>query len=194
MFAQVIKGKARDAAAVRKQGQKWAEEVKPGAEGFLGSTGGVAQDGTFITVARFESEEAARKNSDRAEQGQWWKETEQYLEDVSFEDSTDVDDILGGGSDDAGFVQFMQGKVSDKAKARELGSQLEPMLRENRPDVLGGVVVWHGDDRFTQVMYFKSESEARQRESSPENQGPPEEWQNLFSDMSYIDVTEPELH
>ncbi|MEA2498931.1 MAG: hypothetical protein QOH26_1336 [Actinomycetota bacterium] len=195
MFAQIIKGKASDEAGLRKQNQKWVEELKPGSSGFLGSTGGIATDGTFVTIARFESEEAARKNSDRPEQGEWWKETEQYLEPGStFVDSTEVDEFLGGGSNDAGFVQVMQGSVSDKEKAKEMGQQMEPMLRENRPDVLGGMVVWHpGGSEFTQVMYFKSEAEARERESASDNSGPPEEFGKLFSNMTYIDLKEPEL-
>jgi hypothetical protein len=38
MFVQVIKGRARDAAAFKAQGQRWRDEVRPGAAGFLGST------------------------------------------------------------------------------------------------------------------------------------------------------------
>lgn len=194
MFAQVIKGKAKDAEALKTQLQKWADSVKQGAEGFLGSTAGVAADGTFIVVARFESEDAARKNSDRDEQGQWWAETEALIENPTFQDCTEVDEILSGGSNDAGFVQVMQGGVGDKEKVRELGRELEPQLRQNRPDVLGGIVAWHGGgNEFTQVTYFTSEQEAREREANPENQGPPEEWQNLFSEIEYIDLSDPIL-
>ena len=194
MFVQVIKGKTKDEAGLRKQTEKWVSDLKPGATGFLGSTGGIGTDGTFITIARFESEEAAKKNSDRPEQGEWWKETEQYLDNPTFVDSTEIDEILDGGSNDAGFIQVMQGTISDKEKARELGRQLEPELKKNRPDILGGVVVWHpGSDEFTQVMYFKSEAEAREHEAASDNDGPPDEWTSLFGEITYIDLTEPEL-
>ena len=193
MFVQVIKGKARDEAGLRKQFERWAEELKPGAEGFLGSTGGRAGDGTFITVARFDSEEAARRSSDRPEQGKWWAETEPFLEDVTFTDCTEVDEILGGGSDDAGFVQVMQGRVTDVEKARSMGREMEPELRKARPDVLGGIVAWHGDgDGFTQVIYFESEAAARKGESSSGDQPPPE-FEELWQDVTYIDLPDPQL-
>lgn len=191
MFVQVIKGKARDEAGLRKQFERWGEELKPGAEGFLGSTGGIAGDGTFITVARFDSEEAARRSSDRPEQGKWWAETEPFLEDVTFTDCTEVDEMLGGGSDDAGFVQVMQGRVTDVEKARSMGREMEPELRKARPDVLGAIAAWHGDGGFTQVIYFESEAAAREGESSSADQGPPEEFQELWQDVSYIDLSEP---
>jgi hypothetical protein len=34
----------------------------------------LTDDGRFIALARFESEEAARRNSDRPEQDRWWTE------------------------------------------------------------------------------------------------------------------------
>ncbi|MGE5763508.1 MAG: hypothetical protein ACM3ZF_06425, partial [Mycobacterium leprae] len=55
--------------------ERWVEELAPGAAGWLGSTAGVTDDGRFIGLARFESEQAARRNSDRPEQGRWWAET-----------------------------------------------------------------------------------------------------------------------
>src|SRR3712207_2703358 len=103
MFVQVIEATAKDAAALRAQMDAWDREIKPGARGFLGSTAGVTEDGTFIAAARFESEEAARANSDRPEQTQWWEQTAQYIEgDATFYDCRDVDVSMGGGSDDAG--------------------------------------------------------------------------------------------
>jgi hypothetical protein len=43
----------------------------------------VTDDGRFVLLARFESEEAARRNNARHEQGQWWTETEKYLDGVA---------------------------------------------------------------------------------------------------------------
>jgi hypothetical protein len=65
MFVQVIQGQVSDAARVRAQLDQWVEQVAPGAVGWLGSTSGVTDDGTLIALARFESAEAARRNSDR---------------------------------------------------------------------------------------------------------------------------------
>jgi hypothetical protein len=194
MFVQVIKGKAKDEAGLRKQQDRWNDEVRPGAEGFLGATSGVTKDGTWITLARFESEEAARRNSERPEQSKWWAETEQYLSDVTFHDCPTVDQILNGGSNDAGFVQIMEGRSKDPEKLRSMGREMEPDMQKMRPDVLGGIVAWHdGGNEFTQTMYFESESRAREEESKMTSEGPPQEWAELMEDMSYIDLTDPVL-
>jgi hypothetical protein len=192
MFAQVIQGKAKDEAGLHKQLERWNEEVRPGADGFLGATSGITKDGRFFSVARFESAEAARRNSDRPEQGKWWSETEQYLSDVSFIDCSEVDEVLGGGSDDAGFVQVMQGRATDEQKLRSMGKEMEPELKKMRPDIIGGIAAWHGDGGgYTQVMYFESEATAREAEANMSNEGPPQEFLNLMGEISFIDLSDP---
>src|SRR3712207_4127250 len=109
MFVQVIQAKVTDPQGLRKQWDVWQSDLKPNSNGFLGSTAGIAEDGTFILGARFESAEAARSNSDKPEQGEWWQETERYLESPVFYDCTPVDEWGDGGSDSAGFVQVIQG-------------------------------------------------------------------------------------
>src|SRR5436190_10452652 len=110
MFIQVISGKTSDPEAFARQGEKWQQEVRPGAIGFLGVTSGVTDDGRFIVIARFDSAESARANNDRPEQGEWWAETEKVVDRAEFKDSTDIVTMLGGGKNDAGFVQVMRGK------------------------------------------------------------------------------------
>ena len=63
MFVQVIEGKVSDRAALRRQLDRWNDELRPGATGFLGSTSGVTDDGVGFTIARFESAAAATANS-----------------------------------------------------------------------------------------------------------------------------------
>ena len=75
VFVQVIQGQVTDAETVREAFDRWAQELAPGATGWLGSTAGVTEDGRFIALARFASEQAARANSDRPEQDRWWAET-----------------------------------------------------------------------------------------------------------------------
>jgi hypothetical protein len=191
MFAQVIQGGVTDAAGLRKQWEKWERDLKPGARGYLGSTGGVTPDGEFIIVARFESEEAARANSDRPEQSTWWDETSKYVSDPMFHDCTEVDLIHDGGSDDAGFVQVIQGKTKDVAKSRELDSRMEPQMREVRPDVIGGIVAWHPENgRFTNTIYFTSEAEARANEKEMESA---EGFQEFMSEMEALSDGEPKF-
>ena len=197
MFVQVIQGKAKDAAGLRKQWEKWDQELKPAAKGFLGSTAGVTANGEFIVVARFENEEEARSNSDSAEQSAWWEETSQYLESPIFHDCTLVDLMNDGGSDNAGFVQVIQGKVTDVDKARALDKSMESQMSGMRPDVIGGIVAWHPENgRFTNAIYFTSEAEARAKEkessSSPEFEKFMGEWQAISDgEPKYLDITEP---
>jgi len=70
VFVQVIQATINNADQARAALDRWVEELASGAIGWLGTTAGVSGDGGFIALARFESEEAARRNSDRPEQGQ----------------------------------------------------------------------------------------------------------------------------
>jgi hypothetical protein len=124
MFVQVIRGQVSDPGQVRNALDRWAEQLAAGATGWLGSTAGVTEDGRFMALARFESEQAARRNSDRPEQNQWWMETSKlFTGEVTFRDSSDVDVDVAGEPDKAGFVQIMQGRGSDPERAQELMAQ-----------------------------------------------------------------------
>ena len=194
MFIQVIQGRVNDKAGIARQNDRWEAELAAGAKGYLGMTGGVADDGTAIFLARFDSAESAKANSERPEQGAWWNETVKYFDgDVTFHDCTDVDVEQIGDLDSAGFVQVMQGTASDKARVRELGSQLTAKIAELRPDVLGNVVSWDGD-QFFQVVYFRSEGEAREGEKKMD-QAPPElqEILELAPVTSYLDLKDPSI-
>jgi hypothetical protein len=199
MFVQVIRGKVADASRARAALDKWIEELAPGAIGWLGTTAGVADDGTFIALARFESESAARRNSDRPEQDKWWGETASVFSgDVTFQDSVDVEVDTAGDPDAAGFVQVMQGQTSDPQRARELMMQDPDAWRDFRPDVLGSLSVGHAEGEFTTAIYFTSEAEARQGEQKE----PPEEIKAVMDEMgaltvgdvSYLDLKEPWLY
>ncbi|MDQ6839536.1 MAG: hypothetical protein M3137_14730 [Actinomycetota bacterium] len=197
MFIQVITAKVVDEEAMWRQVARWESDVRPGAEGFLGSTAGITENGRLIVLARFESEEAALRNSERPEQGAWWAAMEKTVEDPTFQDSIEVVVTGGGGSDTAGFVQVMRGQVLDAAKLDELHGrmkELEAAMAELRPDVIGDVTVIHADGTFTDAVYFRSEAEARANEANEM----PEEMQALFAEWTsaarvdeYVDLTQP---
>ena len=199
MFIQVITGKTSDRDGLRRQFDRWQQELQGGATGYLGSTGGVTDDGGVFMAARFESEEAARSNSERAEQGAWWAETEKFLENATFQDSAEVSTLGGGGSNDAGFVQVMRGRITDKEKAPKLMAQfaeLLPTLAEQRPDIIGDVTVIHSDGTYSDILYFTSEAEAREGEKKE----PPAEMQAMFGEYmavmpvdEYVDLKDPWL-
>jgi hypothetical protein len=109
---------ARSASTARSSMGRFPRRPMKGAIGFLGATTAIAPDGTVVTMARFESAEQAAKNAARPEQTAFFEELKKYLDgEPMLHESTEVEMFLGGGSDEAGFVQFMIGTATDKAKA-----------------------------------------------------------------------------
>ncbi len=195
MFIQVIQGKVSDADHLQRELERWRTEIKPGASGYLGSTSGVTPDGRSITLVRFDSEEAARANSERPEQGAWWNEAVKAFDgEVIFHDCREVDSAFGGGSNDAGFVQVIQGRAKDQEEMRRRAPQLEKQLHERRRDILGIVVGWHGDGTFTEAVYFTSAEGARQGEAATENDELRQEFMTLIDgEPTFFDLTTPDL-
>jgi hypothetical protein len=193
MFVQVIQGKVNDPAQLRRQIERWQQELKPGAKGYLGSTSGTTADGRDITVVRFESEADARANSERPEQGKWWGETAgAYDGEPVFQESSTVDQMMGGGSDAAGFVQVVQGKAKDQASMRSRLTEIEGALRRSRPDILGVLMAWHDGGAFTEVVYFGSEDETRKAEKATEGDELRQEFMSMIDgEPSFYDLTEP---
>lgn len=196
MFIQVIQGKVADAEGLRAAMDSWGRDLQPGAEGWLGTTGGITDDGTFVATVRFDSAEAARRNSERPEQGAWWAQAEKCFDGpVTFLDCPQVDIWMQGGSDDAGFVQVMEGHTADVDRMRDLMQRYADEMHRMRPEIIGATVALHGDGAFVETVYFTSEDEARQRESmSP----PPEmaeamQDERLMDDITFLDLHQPWL-
>ena len=192
MFAQVIQGRTSDQEGLRAALDRWMEEVRPGSIGWLGSTAGITDDGTFVAVARFDSATAAQRNSERPEQRRWWEETSRLFDgDVSFRDSEDVLVDLQGDPDLAGFVQVMRGRVTDTDRAKEVMAQVpDDVMAAYRPDVLGSLVISHPGGEWTQVIYFTSERDAREGERKE----PPRELQNAMEELGKLSVGETVFH
>ena len=190
MFVQVIQGRVADPARVRAALDRWAEELAPGADGWLGSTAGVTEDGRFIALARFESEEAARRNSDRPEQDRWWSETSRLFDgQATFQDSSEVDVDANGDPATATFVQAMQGRTSDPERARRLMAEDSTDWSAFRPDMLGSVAAGHEGGAYTMFMWFTTEAEAREGERKE----PPPELKAQMDEMGSLSVGEPEF-
>ena len=190
MFVQVIQGKVTDAERVRRAVDDWLREIAPGADGWLGSTGGVTEDGRLITLVRFESAEAARRNSDRPEQDRWWAGISTLFDgEATFRDSTDVVVDVLGDPDRAGFVQVMQGRGTDPDRARELMSQDSDKWADFRPEIIGSVAVGHEGGAYTMALYFTSEAEAREGERKE----PPPELAAQMEEMGRLSIGEPEF-
>ena len=195
MFVQIIEGRTSDAKALMDHGEQWQHDVRPGAIGYLGITAGVTADGRSIAIARFEDEAAARANSERPEQTAWWEGMAKLFDgEPTFSESSDVTEWMGGGSDDAGFVQVMKSTGVDRAKVEEMDKVFESYTHL-RPDLLGGLRIWTGADTCVDVAYFTSEAEARAGEKAEM----PDELQELMAgfegmgETEYLDLADPYL-
>lgn len=188
MFVQVIQGRVDDASQLRAALDRWNREIAPESEGWLGSTAGVTADGQFIAMARFESETAGQRNSERPEQDKWWGETAQlFAEEPVFSDSIGVEVDLVGDPNTAGFVQVIRGRSRDPERARELMRQDPELWATFRPDVIGSIAVGHEGDGFTTAIYFTSEAEAREGEAKE----PPETIRAAMQEMNTLAIGEP---
>lgn len=189
MFAQIIRGKVSDPTAVRPVVDRWMTELGPTAKGWLGSTSGITDDNEVFVLVRFETEEAARANSERPEQGAWWAEMEKLFDgEPRFQDSNDVQVDTSGDPDAAGFVQVMTGQVTDPDRVKQLMAE-QPDMRTLRPDILGSVSVGHEDGKWAMVIYFTSEAEAREGEVKEM----PAEAVKAMEEMQSLSVGQPEF-
>jgi hypothetical protein len=190
MFVQTITAKVSDPEGVRAAAARWVDDLAPGAKGWLGETSGITDDGRLFVMARFESEEAARANSDRPEQGQWWEEFSKSLDgEATFQESTNVSVETAGDLNSAKFVQVMNGRSSNPDRSRELMEGSRELRRANRPDILGNVVIGHGEGRFTMVIYFQSEDAAR----AGERKEMPPVLNDTMTEMMSLSIGAPEF-
>jgi hypothetical protein len=190
VFVQVIQGQVSDAGKAHAALDRWAKDLAPGAAGWLGSTAGVTDDGRFIALARFESEEAARRNSDRPEQDQWWQETAKlFTGQANFSDSGDIVVDVNGEPDRAGFVQVMRGSGTDPDRARELMGQDSQEWAAFRPEVIGSVAAMHDGGGYTMALYFTSEQAAREGERKE----PPPNLKAQMDELNALNVGMPEF-
>jgi hypothetical protein len=195
MFIQIIQGRCRDTDRLHTLTDEWQKTLGPTAAGWLGGTYGVTDDGEFVGVVRFESKDAARQNSDRPEQGEWWSRMQECFEgEVTFHDCDDAMLFLGGGSDDAGFVQVIQGRITDPERFRHFMEQPMDTLHEARPEIIGGTIAIDPDGFFTQTVAFSSEAEARageRKEMPAEIRQQLEEEMASMGDVHYLDLHHP---
>jgi hypothetical protein len=161
VFIQIIQGKCTRQDELRALADQWREEMAPTADGWLGGTYGFTDDDQFVGVIRFESREAAMRNSERPEQGEWAKKMTALLDGpVEYHDCDDVTLMLDGGSDEAGFVQIIRGKVEDPQKLKSLMVDTD-MLHELRPEILGATLAIESDGTYTETVAFTDEQSAR---------------------------------
>ena len=168
MFIQFIQGRCTRQDEAHALLDEWRRDLASGAEGWLGGTYGFTDDDQLIAVVRFESREAATANSRRPEQGEWAARFEALLDGApEFHDCDDVTMVLDGGSDRAGFVQVICGRVDDPSRLKAMLADTT-MLHEARPEIIGGTLAIEADGSFVETIAFTSEDAAREGERRAE--------------------------
>lgn len=192
MFIQIMQGKCTRQEEMRGALDRWRQECEPGAVGWLGGTYGFTEEDQFVAVVRFESKEAAAANSERKEQGEWWADAEKLFDGpVEFHNCNKVTMMLDGGSDEAGFVQVMRGKVTDTDRLASMTEEMTNLLHKERPDIIGSTLAIEDDGTFTETVAFTDEAAARAGESKEMPAELREPWEGMVSDLSYLDLHHP---
>jgi len=194
MFIQILQGRCTRQDELRAMADTWARDLAPGATGWLGGTYGFTDDDQFVGVVRFESREAAMANSQRPEQGVWAEQMMSLMDGpMEFHDCDDVTLMMDGGSDSAGFVQVIRGRVAEPDRLKALMTDTE-MLHEMRPDIIGASLAFEDDGTFTETIAFTDESAAREGERKESPDMPAEVRQTLDAAMqgaTFYDLHHP---
>jgi hypothetical protein len=169
MFIRVIQARATNPPGIRRDLGRWQRLLAADADGWLGTTAGITEDGWSITVVRFASQAQARRNSDRPEQREWWRDASQHLARVAVHDAPKVHTYRNGGADEASFVQVLQGYSDNLERLAAFGRDHEEVLAREAPQILGMTVAEHADwpGDFTQIVYFTCEQDARRFAQQP---------------------------
>lgn len=191
MFIQIIQGRCSRPEDLRRLLDQWNDELAPGATGWLGGTYGMTDDGVFVGMVRFDSRESAMANSARPEQDEWWSRAQQCFDGpVEFHDSEDVTLMLDGGSDDAGFVQVIRGRVDDPERLKQMMADTD-MIHEARPEILGATLALEEDGTFIETVFFTDEDSARRGEATAMPEEVRDELESVLHDPEYLDLHQP---
>jgi hypothetical protein len=198
VFIRIIQGRAANPPGIRRDLGRWQRQLAADADGWLGSTTGITEDGWSITVVRFTSEAQARRNSDRPEQREWWRDASQHLARIAVHDASEVHAYRNGGVDEAGFVQVIQGHSDDIERMAGLGHGQENVLAQKAPHILGVTLAEHADwpGDFTQIVYFTSEQDARRFEQEPLTEADEpvlEQLRSLMTNSRCFDLRDPQM-
>lgn len=191
MFIQIIQGRCTRQDELHELVEEWRREIGPTADGWLGGTFGFTDDDQFVGVVRFESREAATAISMKPEQTAWAERMTALMDGPpEFHDCDDVTLLLGGGSDDAGFVQVIRGRVADRDRLKQMMADTT-LLQEMRPDILGGTLAIEPDGTFTETVAFSDEASARAGEQVEMPEEMRTQLEAMMRDATFLDLRHP---
>ncbi len=193
MFIQMVQGGSTQQDDMRMLVDDWcgAMAERPG---WLGGTYGFTDDGSFVGVVRYESAAACEELCSTDDAALWWACAESLFDgSPEIHQSEDCSIMLDGGSDDAGFVQIMRGRVSDADKLRRLmtDQSMTSMLHQARPEIIGGTLLIEDDGSFTETIAFTDEDAARRGEQMDMPADVAAEFEGAVADVKYYDLHRP---
>lgn len=193
MYIQMVQGPCAQQDELHTLVDDWSRQMA-GRDGWLGGTFGFTDDDQFVGVIRFEDASAAREWCRDDEAGMWWAAAEMMFDAApEIHQSADVSMMLEGGSDDAGFVQVMRGRVGNLDALKRIMSdhEMTSMLHEARPEIIGATLAIEDDGTFVETIAFTDEATAREgekKEMPPEMAG---DFESSMTDVSYLDLHKP---
>lgn len=193
MFIQMVQGRCAQQDDMRMLVDDWCRTMAD-RPGWLGGTYGFTDDSAFVGVVRYESAGACRELCATDDAALWWACADSLFDGApEIHQSEDVSIMLEGGSDDAGFVQVMRGRVADPAKLRRLmtDQSMTSMLHEARPEIIGGTLLIEDDGTFTETIAFTDEDAARRGEQMQMPEEVAAEFEGAIADVQYYDLHRP---
>ena len=193
MFIQMVQGACDQQDDMRMLVDDWCTEVAD-QPGWLGGTYGFTEDDHFVGVVRWDSKASCDDYCTREGAAWWWAAASELLHSkAEIHQSEDVTLMLQGGSDDAGFVQIMKGKVGDADLLRRISTDQEmtAMLHQARPDIIGSTLLIEDDGSFVETISFTDEAAARAGEKQEMPAEAAADMEHAMQDVHYIDLHHP---
>jgi len=193
VFIQMVEGACSQQDDMRMLVDDWCGRMAD-EPGWLGGTYGFTDDGRFLGVVRYSSSAACEQLCAAADAGMWWASAEEMFDgSPEIHQSEDVMMMLNGGSDDAGFVQVMRGKVGNPDKLRRImtDQDMTSMLHQARPDIIGATMLIEGDGSFTETVSFTDEDSARKGEAMEMPAEVTADLQEAMAEVNYYDLHKP---
>jgi len=193
VFIQMVQGACSQEDDMRMLVDEWCERMGD-VPGWLGGTYGFTDDGHFVGVVRYESATACKETCAASDAGAWWAAAEEMFDrPPEIHQSEDVMIMLDGGSDAAGFVQVMRGKVGNSDTLRRImtDQDMTSMLHQARPDILGATMLIEDDGTFTETISFTDEDSARKGETMEMPAEVAADLQEAMAEVDYYDLHKP---
>jgi len=191
MYIQMAQGTCDRPEEMRRIVDDWSAQMA-GRDGWLGGTYGFTDDGRFVGVVRYDSDEACKRLFDEEVSQTAWAAAQKLCDDIEMHESGDVTMMLEGGSDSAGFVQVMRGHIGDQERFRHLASdEMTSMLHEARPEIIGATLMVEPDGSFVETISFTDEEAARRGESLEMPDSVRTELAEAMADVEYLDLHQP---